>query len=351
MRTPRVLAAAVTAVTALALAACGSGSGKEATAEPSPAGDGKITIYSGRTEKLIKPLIENFEKASGVKVEVRYDDTAKLAAQLLEEGGKTKADLYFAQDAGGLGAVAKAGLFAALPKDVTSKVPAEYRAANDQWVGVTGRSRVLVYNSDLVQAADLPKTVFDLKDPRWKGKIGIAPTNGSFQSFVTAIRVSQGDDAAKAFLKNLKDNDVQSRSGNALIVEDVNSGKLAAGLVNHYYVYEKAKEKGTTPDGLKAKLHFFRGGDPGALVNVAGVGVLKQAAKDPDVRKFVDYLLSADGQKYFAEQTYEYPLVAGVATAPGLPSLKDLNPPKVDLNDLDSLQQTIAIIKGSGLVP
>ncbi|MBA3490339.1 MAG: iron ABC transporter substrate-binding protein [Longispora sp.] len=348
MHTPRrLLAFAVATVSVGALAACG---GTQASTPQEPASDKKITIYSGRSEKLIKPILEEFEKMSGIKVEVRYDDTAKLAAQLIEEGEKSKADLFFAQDAGGLGVVAKKGMFAALPTEVTSKVPTEYRATNDQWVGVTGRARVVVYNTDQVLDADLPKSVFDLKDPRWKGKIGIATANASFQSFITAIRVSQGEEAAREFLKNLKDNDVQIRANNGLIVEEVNAGKLALGLVNHYYVYEKAKEKGTSPDALKAKLHFVKGGDPGALVNVAGVGILKHAAKDPDVRKFLDYLLSPEGQKYFAEKTSEYPLISGVSIASGLPSIAELNPPKVDLNDLDSLQATIGLLKESGLV-
>jgi iron(III) transport system substrate-binding protein len=330
--------------TLVALPAC---SGDES--DSGAVADKKITIYSGRSEALVKPVLEKFQKQSGITIHVRYGNTAQMAAQLLEEGGKSPADVFFAQDAGALGAVAKEGLFAPLPAEVLAKVPAHYRSRTGEWIGVTGRSRVLVYNSDLVPAASLPKSVFELTGPQWKGKIGVAPTNASFQAFVTALRVQHGDAKAKQFLTGLKANEPQIRDGNVVIVADVNAGKMAVGLVNHYYVYEVAKEQGTTVDQLKAKLYFFPAGDTGALVNVAGVGVLKKAATDPDTRAFVDYLLGTEGQTYFASQTYEYPLVAGVPTAPGLPALDSLPAPKIDLNDLDTLEATVAMIKESGL--
>jgi len=346
VRRNRILSAlAAASLLTASLAACSA----DADADPGKPGDKIITLYSGRGESLVKPVLEQFQKASGITVKTRYSDTAQLAAQLTEEGGKSPADVYLAQDAGALGAVSKKGLLAPLGGDITGKVPAEFRARDDTWVGVTGRARVLVYNVDAVPAAELPKSVFEVTDPKWKGKIGIAPTNGSFQAFVTAIRVQHGDAKAAAFLRGLKDNDVQIRPNNIAIVDDVNSGKLSAGLVNHYYVYEKSKESGTAVEQLKAKNHFFRGGDPGALVNVAGVGVLKKSATDPDVKALVNYLLGSDGQTHFAQKTSEYPLVAGVATAPGLPSIASLDPPKIDLNDLSTLEQTVKMIKESGL--
>ncbi|HZN18634.1 MAG TPA: iron ABC transporter substrate-binding protein [Micromonosporaceae bacterium] len=348
MRTPvgRAALMATAGLLALTTAACGGDDGAAAHA----AGDKKITVYSGRSEALVKPVLEEFQKASGIKVEVRYGDTAATAAQLLEEGERSPADVFLAQDAGALGAVAKKDLFAALPAAVLDKVPASYRDRNGQWVGVTGRSRVLVYNADRVPAADLPRSVFELTGPKWRGKVGIAPTNGSFQAFVTALRVQHGDAKTRDFLTGLKANGVQIRESNPLIVSDVNAGKLAAGLVNHYYVFNRAKEDGTTVDALKAKLHFFPDGDTGALVNVSGVGVLKPAADDPDARALVDYLLSQPAQAYFAEKTFEYPLASGVPTAPGLPALTSIKAPAVNLNDLDTLQATIAMIKEVGLV-
>ena len=338
-----------TAMVLVALGATAACASESTPADTAPQSDKKITVYSGRSESLVKPLLENFTKASGIAVEVRYGDTAAMAAQLLEEGDKSPADLFFAQDAGALGAVTKRGLLATLPADVLDKVSATYRAKGGEWVGVTGRSRVLVYNTDLVTQDQLPRSVFEVNDPKWKGKVGIAPTNGSFQAFVTALRVQHGEAKAKEFLAGLKTNEAQTRANNGQVVADVDAGKLALGLVNHYYVYEKAKTDGTTADKLKAQLHFFPEGDTGALVNVAGVGVLKHADKDPDVRAFVDYLLGAEGQQYFAEKTYEYPLIAGIATAPGLPELKSLKTPAIDLNDLDTLAVTVSLIKEAGL--
>ncbi|MER7003803.1 iron ABC transporter substrate-binding protein [Dactylosporangium sp. NPDC000555] len=344
MNLRRAVSGCLAVAVVVGLSACG---GAEKAANV--AGDKKITVYSGRSETLVKPLLEKFQRQSGITVQVRYGTSAQMAAQLAEEGGRSPADVFFSQDAGALGAVAKGGNLAALPAEVLSKVPEVYRSRSELWVGVTGRSRVLVYNTDLVPAAELPKSVFELTGPAWKGKIGVAPTNGSFQAFVTALRVQHGDAKAKELLTQLKANEPETRDGNVQIVADVNAGKLAAGLVNHYYVYEVAKEQGTTPDKLKAQLHFFPDGDVGALVNVAGVGVLKRSATDPDTRAFVDYLLGTEGQTYFAEQTFEYPLVAGVSAPAGLPALGTLPAPRIDLNDLDTLDATIALIKAVGL--
>lgn len=350
MRTsrPRAVAApAVAGLLMLGLAACGGEShGAQSAAQPS---DKSITVYSGRSESLVKPVLDDFEEASGITVEVRYGDTAAMAAQLQEEGGRTPADVFLAQDAGALGAVAGQDLFARLPDAVLDKVPSAYRDEDGQWVGVTGRSRTMVYNEDQVAREDLPESVFEVTEPQWKGKVGIAPTNGSFQAFVTAMRVEHSDERTQDFLNGLKANDAQIREGNAPIVADVDQGRLATGLVNHYYVYELAKEEGTSVDALKAKNHFFPNGDIGALVNVSGVGVLKGAGDDPDARAFVDHLLGRQAQTYFAEETYEYPLVAGVATAPGLPKLSSLNAPDIDLNDLDDLRTTVRMIRESGL--
>jgi iron(III) transport system substrate-binding protein len=330
---------------ATALAACGD----DESADPGKVNDKQITVYSGRSEALVKPLIDRFAKESGIKVHTRYADTAQLAAQISEEGGKSPADVFLAQDAGALGTVTRRGLFAALDTSLTGRVPDGYRARDNTWVGVTGRARTLVYNVDMVPAADLPTSVFEMTDPKWRGKLGLAPTNASFQAFVTAIRVQHGAARAADFLRALKANDPQIRPNNVQIVADVNDGKLPVGLVNHYYAFELAHEKGVAADGLKARNHFFRGGDPGGLVNVSGIGVLKKAAQDADVKAFADYLLGTAGQTYFAETLFEYPLIQGVPTAAGLPAIAALDPPKIDLNDLNTLEQTVKMIKEAGL--
>ncbi|PZF96490.1 iron ABC transporter substrate-binding protein [Micromonospora deserti] len=338
-----------TGLLAFSLVACGSG--EDDAADPGKPNDKKITVYSGRNEQLVKPLLEKFTQQTGITVQTRYATTAQLAAQLVEEGDRSRADAFLAQDAGALGTVAKRGMFTTLPEATSAKVPEAYRARNGQWVGVSARARVLAYNVDQVTADQLPASVFELTDPKWRGKVGVAPTNASFQAFVTAIRVQHGEQKAKDFLAGLRANEPQIRDNNIKIVEDVHGGAIQVGLVNHYYLGEIAKEHGTTPDGLKAKLHFFPDGDTGALVNVAGVGVLKRSAQDADTQTFVDYLLGAEAQAYFAEQTFEYPVMPGVAAPAYVPPLAELKVPTIDLNDLDTLDATVALIKDSGLVP
>ncbi|MFE9692108.1 iron ABC transporter substrate-binding protein [Micromonospora sp. NPDC005806] len=344
MRIRPSLVLASTLAGLLSLTACGGSDG-----DPGKPGDKRLTVYSGRSEALVKPVLEKFEKATGIDVDVRYGTTAQMAAQLLEEGERSPADAFFAQDAGALGAVGKAGLLAPLSAEQLDRVPAVYRDNAGRWVGVSGRSRVLAYNADQVPAAQLPRSVFELTDPKWKGRIGVVPTNGSFQAFVTALRVQHGEAKAREFLTGLKANQPQIRENNVQIVADVDAGTLAVGLVNHYYVYELAKERGGSPDALKAKLHFFPDGDTGGLVNAAGIGLLERAGQDPDARALVDYLLGTEAQTYFATQTFEYPLAAGVPAAPGLPQLATLDAPKIDLNDLDTLDATVTMIKEAGL--
>ncbi|SQD97010.1 Extracellular solute-binding protein [Parafrankia sp. Ea1.12] len=335
------LAALVTALTVLT--ACGDDGGSAA--------EGSLTLYSGRNEDLIAPLLERFTADTGIDVEARYGNTAQMAAQLLEEGDRSPADVFLAQDAGALGAVAKEGLFTRLPAASLDAVPAGFRSAGGEWVGVTARSRVLVYNADAVAETELPASVFELTEPRWSGRVGVVPTNASFQAFVTAMTVVHGEERTREFLAGLADNEPQIRDSNLAVLEEVDAGTLDIGLINHYYVGELAAERGVAPDRLDARLHFFPGGDIGALVNVAGVGILTTAADDPEAQAFVDYLLGPDAQTYFAEQTFEYPVVDGVAGPAGLPALAELTTPDVDLNDLDGLEGTIALIQASGLTP
>ncbi|MEE2522541.1 iron ABC transporter substrate-binding protein [Pseudarthrobacter sp. J75] len=342
---------ALAASATLALSACGGGSTPAASpSEPgTDAGSDKtVTLYSGRSESLIKPLLEEFTAETGIKVEVRYGDTAQMAAQLVEEGDKSPADVFLGQDAGALGVVGKAGLFSDLPESTVSAVPEDYRDANGQWVGVTGRVRVLIYNKDLVPAAELPATVQELNDAKYAGKVGVAPTNASFQSFVTALRELDGEQAASEYLAGLAGNDPQIREKNGQIVADVNDGKFPFGLVNHYYLYQLAKEKGVDAGDLAAANYIFPDGNIGSLINVAGAGLIKHTA-DSDGQTLLDFLLSERGQTYFAEKTHEYPMISGAPSPAGLPTLAELKAPGIDLNDLDDLATTVRMITEAGL--
>lgn len=325
------------------LAACG---GDAATDPSTTAPGGTITVYSGRNEELVGPLLDAFTAATGILVEFRGGDSGELAAQLLTEGGASPADVFFSQDAGALGAVEKAGLFGRLPDDLVELVPAALRSADGRWVGTSARVRVLVVDPALVPAA--PTTIDELLDPQWKGRIGFAPNNASWQSFVTGLRVLRGDDGARTWLEAFAANDPVAYEKNSVIVDAVNAGDVAIGLVNHYYLYEKIDAEGA--DTVTAVNQFLAPGDPGGLVNVAGIGVLAGSDNVAAAQALINYLLSDAGQRYFAEETFEYPLVSTVAPASVLPSLASLSAPQIDLSDLSTLAETQELLAEVGLL-
>jgi iron(III) transport system substrate-binding protein len=333
----RTVLLAVASVT-LALSACSSG-------ESTSTSEDALVVYSGRSEELIGPLVQQFKDSSGANVEVRYGDTAELAAQLLEEGDNSPADVFFSQDAGALQVLQEQGLTTTLPSDVVQRVPAKFRSAQDQWVGSSGRARVMVYNTDELTPADLPSSVQGLTEPQWKGKVGIAPTNASFQAFVTAMRATLGEEQTKQWLEDMVANDVQRYENNLAIVDAVNAGQVEVGLVNHYYLFEKAEEVGA--ENLAAENAAFAPGDIGNLVNVAGLAVLEESASATD---FVTYMLSDSAQEYFAQEVSEYPLVKGIPAKEGLPPLTKVDAPDVTLDQLKDLQGTQALLMDVGLL-
>jgi iron(III) transport system substrate-binding protein len=344
--TSRVAGAAAVLLVSAGLVACAGDSGGDAGTR-TQVDASKLVIYSGRQEQLVQPLIDRFSRQTGIEVSVRYGNTAQLAAQLLEEGDRTKADVYFAQDGGALGALSKAGRLDQLPADVLAQVPARYRAKDGRWIGTSGRSRVIVYDPEQLRERDVPDTVFALTDPKWKGKLGISPSNASFEAFVTAIRVLKGDDVARAWLRGIKANEPQLFDNNVAILNAAEDGVIALGLINHYYWYEQVAEEGIAK--VPARLKFLPGGDPGALVNVAGVGVLQGSDHPDEARRFVAFLVSPEAQREFSERLKEYPLVAGIPLPAGLPPLSRLQAPDIDLSDLDTLEETLQMIEEAGL--
>lgn len=333
----------VLAFASLALAACGGGT----PASEEPVEGAPVVVYSGRSEELVAPLFAEFTAQTGIPVEVRYGDTAELAAQIIEEGDASPADLYFGQDAGALGALDAAGLCAPLPEGATDGVPARYRAESGNWTGITGRSRVIAYDSSRVSADEVPTSVLELTDPKWKGEVAIAPTNGSFQAFVTAMRVTLGDEATKAWLQGMVDNDAQIFEKNSLIRDAVDAGQVKLGLINHYYWYEKAAEVGE--DAMNVQIAFTAPGDPGSLVNVAGACILASSGNPGGAGEFITWVLTPEEQEWFVTKSWEYPLVEGVPAAEGLPPIESLQGPDVPLAELEDLPGTLAMLQEVGL--
>ena len=323
-------------LTAVFLSACGGSDGDA----------GSLTVYSGRSETLVGPLIDRFKKDTGIDVSVKYAGTPQLAATLLEEGDNTPADVFFAQDPGGLGAVA--GMLSPLEEDVLTKVPQWAVSSDGVWVGISGRARTVVYNTDTLTPNDLPDDLEGFTDLKWKGRLGWAPTNASFQTMVTAMRSMWGDQRTVQWLENIQANDPKVYPKNTPIVSAAASGEIDVGLVNHYYLHRFLAEQG---DSFSARNYHTPAGGPGAIVMVSGVGILEESDNKDNAQQFIDYLLSDISQKYFVEETYEYPLASGIPVAERVSPLSEINNPDLSSSALSDLEGTQALLREAGIIP
>lgn len=342
-----------------------SASQPEPEADPEPEGDpepeadpepenvseeelrqGDLIIYSGRSESLVGPIIERFEEESGLDVKVRWGTTSEVAATLLEEGPNTPADVFYAQDPGGLGAVKES--LTPLPQDILDTVDQRFRDDDGRWVGITGRARVIVYNTDTLSEEDLPEDIWAFTDEKWKGRIGWAPTNASFQTMVTAMRVVWGEEKTRDWLEGIIANEPNVYPKNTPVVAAAGAGEIDVGFVNHYYLYRFLSEEG---ESFSAHNYFLPGGGPGSLVMVSGAGIVNQSDNQDAAADFIRFLLSEEGQQYFSSETYEYPMVEGVPAYEDLPPLGDLNAVDVDLTNLSDLEGTLRLLRDVGALP
>ncbi len=307
---------------------------------------GKLVVYSGRSETLVDSIIQQFAEATGIEVEVRYANTGQLAATLLEEGSNSPADLFFAQDPGGLGAVES--MLANLPPEIMEQVPEWARSPNSKWVGISGRARTVVYNSEKLAEADLPDDMFGFTDPAWKNRIGWAPTNASFQTMVTAMRSEWGEERSREWLEGIQSNNPKVYPKNTPQVAAAASGEIDVAFVNHYYLFRFLAEEG---EDFPARNYHPRAGGPGSIVMVAGSGILSSAENRENAEKFLQFMLSPVAQQYFAAQTFEYPLVEGVKTQHVLVALESILKPDFTAGDLTDLAGTQALLQDVGVLP
>jgi len=328
-RAARSIFVPVLAALAAVTAGCGGGSDE-------------LTIYSGRIQQLLGPAVKIYERESGGKVKLRINDSPSLAATLVEEGKSSRADLFYSQDAGSLDSVEKAGNLEQLPADVLGLVPERFRSRDGRWIGVTARSRVIAYG-EKVKPSELPDSPLELAQPKWRGRVGWAPTNASLQGYVTALRLVEGEDVARAWLKDMVANDVQVYDSNVPIRDAIAKGEIDLGLINHYYVAEAQAEDPSYP----VKVHFPTQ-DLGSLVNVSGVGVLASSKRKEQAIEFVRTMLRRPAQEYFAASSKEYPLIAGVQPSKELTPLDEIPAPDIDLANLGDLKGTLELMRDTG---
>lgn len=306
----------------------------------------RLTVYSGRTQDLISPLLQQFSEDTGIKIDVRYGDSADLALLIDTEGEQTDTDVFISQNPGAVGFLDAQQRLTQLDDDELALVDEQFRSDTGDWVGLSGRVRVLVYNTDLVDESELPDSVLDLTGEEFRGRVAVAPTNGSFQDFVTAMRVELGEDVAAEWLDGMAANDARPYSNNTAIVEAVTRGEIEMGLVNHYYLERALAED---PD-LPGANHFFAEGDMGSLLITTAASIVEGTDRRDEARALVDYLLSEAAQEFFSNETFEYPLARGVQPNEALPPLDSIPTTSIDLDALGGgLARTAEIIQDSGL--
>jgi iron(III) transport system substrate-binding protein len=342
-RTP-LLVVVATALLFLA-AGCGFDTSSDSgggAGEPETEG---VTLYSGRIPAAIGGAVDGYEARADRDVQVRYADTADLAATLVEEGDASPADVFFAQEPGAIGAVADAGLLAELPADVLELVPPRYRDPQGRWVGVTGRARVIAYDRGAVQPAELPRSPFGLTAARWRDEVGWSPASSSMQEYVTALRARYGDERTREWLEAMVANGAKAFPNNVTIRDAIAAGEIEVGLINHYYVAQAVAEAG--PD-YPVGVHFPPGG-LGSLMLLTTVGVLEASDRKPEAVAFVRSLLQRPSQDFFTTSSKEYPLARAAVPDPSLSvPLARVPSPDGDLIDLGELQATIELMQEAG---
>ena len=311
--------------------------------------DGRsVTVYAGRSENLIGPPLEAFACESGTTVETRWGSSTDLALLLATEGDRTAADVFLSRSPGPVGFLEARGLLGAIDSDVLALSAEANRSAAGTWVGFSGRKRVLVHNLDSVTPDELPQSVYDLADERYRDRVAIAATNGSFLDWFTVFRDQHGTDAASGWLDDMVANGARYYPNNRSIVEAAGRGEIDMGLVNHYYHHQEAAAAG---EGHRADNHNFAEDDIGSLLIITAASVTAASDSTEAANHLIAYLLSAPVQRYLTDETLEYPLAAGVSSAAVLPPLSALEIGTVDFDALGGgFAESLAIVEASGIL-
>lgn len=306
-----------------------------------------LTIYSGRSEELVAPLLEQFSEDTGIPIDIRYGDSADLALLIDEEGENSPADVFLSQTPGAVGYLAVRRRLAELDSSELSAVDERFEADNGTWIGLSARQRVLVYNQEMIDESELPDSVLDLTDGRWRGMVALAPTNGSFQDFITALRALEGEEVARRWLEGMVANGSPTYADNTSIVAAVARGEVPLGLVNHYYNYRQLEAEPDSP----SRNYVFPNKDVGALLIASTASIIEGTDHSEDAHAFIDYLLTEDAQEFYSEETFEYPLAEGVQPPEDLPPLNTVQSPRLDFDRLgEGLKETVDLIRASGLL-
>lgn len=328
----RLLAAAALVA---ALAGCGGGGGSSRS----------IVLYNGQHLQLTQALVAAFEKESGVSVRLRTNDSLVLATQMLQEGGASPADVYLSENSPELETLSERGRLARLPASILHQAAGAYRAPRGDWVPVALRIGGLVYEPSLLPRRQLPSSVLDLAQPRWKGKVAIAPTDSDFPPVVAAVLATYGTKTAQAWLAGLKRN-AQTYQDEEAVAAAVNRGDVASGLINQYYWY---RERLQTRGALHSRLYFFPGHDPGSITNISGIGVLASSRHKAQAEQFIRFLVGPTGQKILAaSDDFEYPARPGVAANKAIPPLGDVAHDTLGAGSLGDGQEAAKLIQQAG---
>ncbi len=354
----RVGLAGVVVVAALVAAGCGGNGGTKLDGVAATIYDGKctddtgssVTVYSGRSENLIKPVLDAFTCESGTSVRVRWASSTDLALLIDTEGDRTDADVFISRSPGPVGFLETKGLLTSMDSSVLDLVADEHRGANGTWIGFSGRKRVLVHNLDSVPPSDLPTSVFDLTKPEWRGRVAIPATNGSFLDWFTVFRDQYGDDVATQWLDDMVANDARYYPNNVAIVEAAHRGEIDVGLVNHYYNYRMAADAESAGNDHRAANYDLADEDIGSLLIISAATMTTSVDDREAAQSLIAYLLSPSVQRYFTRNTFEYPLAGGVESNPALPPLAALSIGSVDFDALGGgFEGSEDIIQKSGI--